>query len=141
MKIYVSRVPAEGLRDRATYEPAALDMDAFDVHLREPFEVDAFVTKADEELVVTAGIRASLWFSCARCLEEFSSLMTTTAVFSYTVRPSDIVDITDDVRQEVMLAYPMIPVCRPDCKGLCPACGQNLNVAACPHRGAADDSS
>ena len=139
MKIDVNRVPAEGLRDHATYDPVALDMDAFDVHTREPFEVETFVTKVDEELVVTADIRAPLWLSCARCLEEFSSTVTAEAVFSYKVKPSDIVDITDDVRQEIMLAYPMIPMCRPDCKGLCPVCGQNLNAAACPHQHSTGD--
>ena len=50
-----------------------------------------------------------------------------------TRKERDVVDITDDVRQEIMLAYPMIPVCRPDCKGLCSVCGQNLNAGPCQH--------
>jgi uncharacterized protein len=135
MKIQVSRVPEEGLREHATYDPTTMDMDRDDIHLPEPFEVDAFVAKMDEELMVTVDIRCPLRLSCARCLEEFVSTLHADAMFNYQVRPSDIVDITDDVRQEILLGYPMIPVCRPDCRGLCRVCGQNLNAAVCPHQG------
>ena len=134
MKIHVNRVPEEGLRQHGTYDPVAMDMGRDDIHLTEPFEVDAFVTKVDEELVVRADIRCPLHLDCARCLEPFAETVATDAVFSYTVQhPSDVVDITDDVRQEIILAYPMVPLCRPDCKGLCSACGQNLNVSPCQH--------
>ena len=133
MKIHVNRIPAEGLKDHATYDPSTMDMDREDIHADEPFEVDACITKADQELVVDADIRCALRLSCARCLEEFDSMVSVDVVFSYTVRPTDIVDITEDVRQEVILAYPMIPLCQPDCKGLCSVCGQNLNTTSCNH--------
>ena len=42
-----------------------------------------------------------------------------------------ILDLTEVVRQEVWLNVPMSPACRPDCQGLCPICGQNLNEGAC----------
>ena len=138
MKIYVSRVPAEGLKDHATYDPHPLDMERDDIHLDEPFQVDTFITKADEELVVRAAIHCPLRLSCARCLEDFRCVEETDTIFSYRVRPTDVVDITEDVRQEIILAYPMIPICRTDCKGLCSACGQNLNVAACSHHSRGD---
>jgi uncharacterized protein len=134
MKIAVSRIPEEGLREHATIDPSALDMERNDIHLAEPFEVDAFATKLDQELVVTVDIRAPLRMTCARCLEDYSSELKTDAIFNYQVKPADVVDITDDVRQEIILGYPMIPVCRPDCKGLCRTCGHNLNVAACAHQ-------
>ena len=134
MKIYVNRVPLEGVKERAVYDPAGMDMDAADIHVVEPFEVEAFITTVERELLIKAEIRAPLRCRCARCLEEFAAVVTPSAVFSYPVQPSDVVDITDDVRQEIILAYPMIPVCRPDCRGLCAVCGQNLNLAACPHQ-------
>jgi len=134
MKIYVSRVPEEGLRCHETYDPTPLDMERLDIHLRRPFDVDAHVALADRELVVNADIRCPLQMMCGRCLEEFTSTVEMGAIFSYQVQPSDVVDITDDVRQEIMLAYPMIPVCRPDCKGLCRECGQNLNTGVCVHQ-------
>ncbi len=134
MKIHVNRVPEQGLKEHATYDPSTMEMDRFDLHLRGPFEVDAFITSVDRELVVSVEIRCPLHLTCARCLEEFSSAVKADAVYSYKVQPTDVVDITEDVRQEIILAYPMIPVCRPDCKGLCASCGQNLNAAPCQHQ-------
>lgn len=136
MHIQVNTIPPEGLQQHASYDPASLDMERLDIHLREPFEVDAHILLADQELVVTAAVRCPLHLSCARCLEEFASTLHTTAVLSYKVQPTDAVDITEDVRQEIMLAYPMRPMCRPDCRGLCGTCGQNLNLASCGHEAA-----
>ena len=136
MKIHVNRVPEEGLREHAAYDPAILDMDRSDIRLTEPFEIDAFIAKADRELVVNVDIRCPMRLMCARCLEEFGQVMTADALFSYKVQPTGVVDITDDVRQEIILGYPMVPICRPDCKGLCSQCGQNLNVGACSHQAA-----
>ena len=135
MKIYVNRVPEKGLTKRATYHGAELDMERFDIRLPEPIEVEAAITLVDKELVVQADIRCALAMTCARCLEEFRvEVAPRRAVFSYSVQPTDVVDITDDVRQEIILAYPMVPVCRPDCKGLCRHCGQNLNAGTCSHQ-------
>ncbi len=33
--------------------------------------------------------------------------------------------------ERIQMAVPMKPLCREDCRGLCPGCGQDLNVAAC----------
>ena len=136
MKVHVNRVPDEGLRDHASYDPKTLDMERFDIHLEAPFTIDAFITKADRELVVRADITCPLRLSCARCLENFASTIHTDAIFTYKVQPSDVIDMTEDVRQEIILAYPMIPMCDPRCKGLCSVCGQNLNHAVCAHEGA-----
>lgn len=133
MKIHVNRVPPEGLEDHATYDPAAMDMDRLDLHLVQPFGVDAFITRVERELVVKVQIHCPVRAACARCLEEFDAVLSPSALFSYQVTPTDVVDITEDVRQEVILAYPMIPVCRSDCRGLCSACGQNLNQGGCAH--------
>jgi uncharacterized protein len=40
-------------------------------------------------------------------------------------------DLQEVVRQHLLLAVPIRPVCRPDCPGLCPYCGRNLNHEAC----------
>ena len=39
--------------------------------------------------------------------------------------------LEDVVREQVLLSLPSRTLCKPDCKGLCPRCGQNLNVASC----------
>jgi uncharacterized protein len=42
-----------------------------------------------------------------------------------------IIDLTEVVRQDLLLALPSTPLCREACKGLCPTCGQNLNDGPC----------
>ncbi|MGH9488129.1 MAG: YceD family protein [Terriglobales bacterium] len=49
------------------------------------------------------------------------------------------VDLEEVAREQVLLALPMQPLCRPDCRGLCPRCGANLNQGACSCPPAADD--
>ena len=122
------------MREQQRYDPAPLDMEREDIHLREPFDVDAQISRAGEELIVRFGVRCSLQLTCARCLVEFGTTVTPDGILSYTVSPTDVVDITEDVRQEIMLAYPMVPACKADCKGLCSSCGQNLNTATCSHQ-------
>jgi len=40
-------------------------------------------------------------------------------------------ELEDVVREQVLLSVPIKALCREDCKGLCPRCGQNLNEAQC----------
>jgi uncharacterized protein len=40
-------------------------------------------------------------------------------------------DLKEILRERVLLALPMQLVCRPECKGICPACGQNRNQVDC----------
>jgi uncharacterized protein len=40
-------------------------------------------------------------------------------------------ELEDALREQVLLAVPLKAVCRPECKGLCPQCGQNLNEGSC----------
>lgn len=133
MKIYVNRIPSEGLHEAVTYDPVALDLGRPDLRVEQPIAVSAAITKAEQAILVQAEVQGMLEATCARCLETFPVPLQTHSTLSYEVRPNEIVDITDDIRQDIILAYPMIPVCRPACKGLCPVCGQNLNNAACPH--------
>ncbi len=40
-------------------------------------------------------------------------------------------DLEDPMREYALLSIPMLPLCREDCKGLCPQCGANLNDGPC----------
>jgi uncharacterized protein len=51
--------------------------------------------------------------------------------FLVPVEAGDTVDVTEVVRQHVVLALPLAPRCRDDCPGLCPRCGADLNDGPC----------
>jgi uncharacterized protein len=44
---------------------------------------------------------------------------------------NDEIDLEQLMREQFYLALPMKPLCTPDCKGLCPECGTNLNRGTC----------
>ena len=48
------------------------------------------------------------------------------------------VDLTDLLREELILATPLAPLCRDDCAGLCPVCGEDLNERPHAHSEAID---
>jgi len=50
---------------------------------------------------------------------------------SFTIDENHILDLTEAVRQYALLAIPMKPLCKENCAGLCPFCGQNLNRGPC----------
>ena len=83
---------------------------------------------------------------CVRCLEPFSQLLkwTITDLYAFDKRnitesgllvPEDgQIDLEPLLREYALLEIPISPVHDPDCKGLCPVCGENLNETDCGHR-------
>lgn len=43
-------------------------------------------------------------------------------------------DIAPFLREEIIISLTFVPLCRPDCKGLCPECGANWNETTCEHQ-------
>lgn len=67
---------------------------------------------------------------CSRCLDNFTSTFAGSFDETYPETVESI-DLTDAVRQTVLLSVPVKPLCSTDCKGLCPKCGMNLNRGRC----------
>jgi uncharacterized protein len=53
---------------------------------------------------------------------------------AFTIDERHLIDLTEAVRQYREVSLVMQPLCRPDCRGLCPDCGQDLNQGDCGHR-------
>ncbi len=49
----------------------------------------------------------------------------------FTIGPDFVLDLREALRQYAILAQPINPLCRPDCRGLCQKCGQDLNEGSC----------
>lgn len=84
--------------------------------------------------------RAPVRLVCTRCLVEWPDELVVSAVQlfeespdedGYGLGPGDIVDLEGPVRDELALGVPLRPLCRPDCAGLCPTCGTDLNTDPC----------
>ncbi|MCM8778598.1 MAG: DUF177 domain-containing protein [Candidatus Omnitrophica bacterium] len=131
MKIKVSSIPEAGERYQETYLPQVLDLERFDVKVNRPFNVNYHILKEGEEVFVRAEVKVCLEIICARCLDKAEFIIEKDYNFTYRVKPTDILDTTEDIRQEIILDYPLKPLCKPDCLGLCPKCGGNLNRGEC----------
>ena len=75
---------------------------------------------------------------CSKCLsparaeisEDFSAEYGTPPDGEFPIK-SGLIDLTAPVEEAVIISSPMIICCKPDCKGVCPVCGANLNYGVC----------
>lgn len=63
--------------------------------------------------------------------EDESEVELTDEDIAYTPYEGETIDLDPILREQVILATPDYPLCRPDCKGLCQRCGANLNETTC----------
>jgi len=117
------------------------------------------IQKAAQEFFCQGRVKARVVLECARCLTPFEvefSEPTDFIVCSETLAEerdtiddedyvyfpgNDLrVDIVEPVRQAIVLAVPLKPLCDPNCRGLCPHCGTNLNEGSCSCEVKVDDT-
>jgi uncharacterized protein len=114
------------------------------------------ITPTGDDYLLRGELRGDLETSCARCLEpalvHVDVPITVTFVPAVTeeVEPEsedegdpDVVtfkggelDLSDELRDELVLAIPFNPLCDEACRGLCPLCGGNRNIVPCTHAAA-----
>ncbi|MGQ9525901.1 MAG: YceD family protein [Armatimonadota bacterium] len=106
-------------------------------------------------LMIRGDVYANLTLECVRCLEPVAYCAHAEISEEFRIRDFTVVsgadqpedeeldesllavfnggelDLDEYLRQHLLLAVPSFPVCRDDCRGLCPHCGANLNVTSC----------
>jgi uncharacterized protein len=154
MKIQVLGL-SEGLHDYAFDIPSA------DLGLAEEFSgnVNARISldKTPTEILLSAELSATVNLECDRCTTPFVLTLEPKYRMVYVwegedtslLDPSEVqvispglsvIDLSEDIRQTLLLALPVKRVCRELCKGLCPQCGKHLNDGPCLCKETADDS-
>jgi uncharacterized protein len=99
------------------------------------------LSRNSQGILVQGALATDVVTECARCLtpisvpvelklEELFSYPPSSDV-PYSVEETGILDLAPLLREEAILAVPMGALCRPDCAGLCPQCGQNWNEGPC----------
>ena len=123
-----------------------------DVELVGPVEGQVVLLRTDAGILVQGDLGVEVRLECSRCLaplrqfvlarleEEFCSKEEAGLRRQEDDEPIDpallidehhTLDLSDLARQQLLLAVPSHPLCRSDCAGICPQCGQELNVAPC----------
>lgn len=126
--------------------PAPGDLDLPLASADEPLGLRGVVESVVEGLLVRGELATTLELACSRCLQPIRREVVSDVVELFSdpadVDPDDeveagyeIVDGTIDlgtlVRDALSSAVPLQPLCREDCKGLCPDCGANHNETTC----------
>jgi uncharacterized protein len=132
MKINVKRIPADG-ESLGGSEPASImELDEPDVRFEKEVKYDLFAQVQGNALLVTGKLLTPATLRCSRCLKTFAQpLHVEQFVFHHELTGEDFVDLTSNIREDIILELPQRALCRLDCKGLCPVCGEDLNEGAC----------
>jgi uncharacterized protein len=119
-----------------------------DVTVKGPMQVTSEVRGTVDGVIAKFAVQAPARFVCVRCLTEWSGEIDTEGTQHFTGIPDEDgyaiedrqIDLSGPATDELALSMPAVPVCREDCKGLCPICGTDLNVAPCDGHGDESDS-
>jgi uncharacterized protein len=110
------------------------------------------LTRTNRGILVQGTLHTEFPVECSRCLKMFDCPLTVNIeeeyfpvidvnsgtsieipedADSFTIDEHHILDLSEAIRQNALLAIPMKVICRKDCAGLCPECGKNLNEGQC----------
>jgi uncharacterized protein len=108
------------------------------------------IDRSGDSYLLRGELRGELITPCGRCLEPATVNLELPIVVSYVESDEDaddedaddedgdvrsfsggLIDLAPELRDEIFLAMPIGPLCRPDCAGICSVCGGNRNATAC----------
>lgn len=152
MLLDVSQMREPRARIDRTFAVDAVPSDDEVYRLVAPVVLAAEIVKDRDQFRLVGGVKTALELVCSRCLEPFQVALDegfdvlflphsqapgaddeavedddlTTAYYR-----DHVIDLGQLMQEQCYLAVPMKPLCRDDCRGLCPQCGTSLNAASC----------
>jgi len=145
VRIRISQ-PSTGLHEyHLTSYPSDIGLES---NFKKMVDIKVALDKTPRQIFLKAHIHSSGVFTCDRCVDEFEQHIENSYTMFYVYHDLDpgkydahevqvispdtaYIDLTEDIRQTIMLAVPLKLLCREECKGLCPRCGTNLNHEMC----------
>ena len=153
MVFNVEEVGAQGLHFNFKIKKEQLEIDkaGFDTNI--DIDVSGFLTRVDSDVYLEGKVATELILNCSRCLDLLIHTIGSNFKTHFTpsnhkllldgeteLSISDIdtefydehrINLTQSVRDGLLLAVPLICLCSKDCKGVCFECGKKLNYEAC----------
>ena len=130
----VARLAVDGEQMKGEIPVAELDLDPDDFLFKPKsgLRYDLFVQLLGTELLVRGKVSQDFLCMCVRCGEDFDWTAADDEVtFSLETEVDAFSDLTSELRQAIILSFPSNPICKEDCKGVCPHCGADLNKGPC----------
>jgi uncharacterized protein len=129
---------------------ALMELGAHDFDFPRPLHVNLVHYRAGQELIFQGTLTGDVIGHCARCLDDFGLPIERhfhCVLVPHSSVPGEVeleeddldlsyysgeeVDVSPLIREQLLLALPTRPLCREDCRGLCPRCGVNRNSERC----------
>ena len=142
MKIDLIRLPPEGATVEGEDAPEVMDLEAQDaLSPLAPLGYRVHAVVVSDELIVRGRISTRLKTLCSRCAVWSETDVSEPEFFvnRQVDETTEVADLTEDMREAIILALPSYPVCRQECQGLCSQCGKNLNEGPCECQPPSDD--
>lgn len=149
VKVDFRQIKAEGSELAFAVSADDLELSAEGVTFADPIELDLTATKTGDEMILQGAISTTAEMDCSRCLDRFEMPIESKMQFviqlleinspqnsedeDFVVLPKTTqeYDLSERVREAVLLELPLKPLCSVSCRGLCPMCGTNLNESDC----------
>lgn len=145
MKIHTVQADAElGLSRAFSFVVSAqsLDVDTEECVMVGPVDIAGTIVNTGKVYRVEGIARLKKSVRCGRCLKQAEQMQEIPFREEYgrsdeaeadgpVLFSGDFIDLTDLIRETILLSQPLNQLCSPDCRGLCVKCGANLNEADC----------
>ena len=107
-----------------------------------PVSVKGVAREAEGRVRIVLNIGTGIRLACGRCIKRIDRPLAMRLELDEPL-PEQSLDLAPAIREEVLLAVPLYPLCREDCRGLCVTCGADLNEGpcACPEETRAESRS
>ena len=131
--VHVTDIPPEGIDMKGEVPFTTLDIEEDELtRLDRPVAYQLHLVQLGAVLLVTGSLDASVELMCDRCAEySVHELHTNDVCHRYENVAGEVVDLTEGLREDILITFPQTHLCSEDCKGVCPKCGHNLNAGDC----------
>jgi len=133
IKILLSLIPSEGMRLNGEEPSDFLDV-AKDVcfSINGPVRYEFDVSFVKNDVIVKGCVEMDLKCTCGKCLKPYNLKIRNDDVCHFYEKPyKNEIDLTEDIREDILIGFPYKFECSPNCKGICFKCGQDLNEKKC----------
>jgi uncharacterized protein len=139
----VAELPAQGKTVEGSVDFDALDPgDDGRLQFPYPLHFRLVIAPVQQGILVRGTLDTVVRAPCDRCLCDVDvPVRVDDACYHFEEMPVGVLDLTEPVREDILLVLPQGCLCRDDCRGLCPSCGQNLNEGTCSCPASGDDDS
>jgi uncharacterized protein len=127
-----------------SFEFSMADVEVNGVHpFVSPINVTGSAVSDNGAVKVTATVTYDFLIPCDRCLEDINEKKVSKYIHllllsdeetqddTYIRVKTEQINIEELLREDIILDLPIVFLCKPDCLGLCPSCGKNLNLGPC----------